>query len=546
MPSMLAKLPLYFRSVIHLKPSQILARLAFRRTPHVESQPVCSLRSPRAAWVAPVTKAACWLGEDTFRFLNETHRLSFPLAWNDTAYGKLWLYNLHYFDGLQAADVETGYAGDLIDRWIEENPMPHGNGWEPYPTSLRIVNWLKWHLQGHTLKPEWTASLATQLAWLSKRLEHHLLANHLMANAKALLFGGLVLEAPQAEAWYATGRMLWERELNEQILLDGGHFERSPMYHAIILEDHLDVLNVHRAMNQPVPDAWGDTARRMITWLQAMSHPDGDVSFFNDSAIGIAPSHAELLAYAEAMALDVEKASPPPTVHLSESGYVRVERETATFLIDVAPVGPDYQPGHAHADTLSFELSVGTQRVLVNSGTSVYGISDERLRQRKTAAHNTVVIDSTDSTEVWSGFRVARRARVADVAVTPTADGAVIEATHDGYTRLPKAVMHRRRWAIGERQCVVSDRFEGIEGAVHQFDAHLHIAPGIALTQLSAQSVALRTNTGDLLLKIETDGVLHVNDTTHHPRFGVSIPTQKLIFSKKTTVPAAIDTVIRW
>ncbi|MEN9780004.1 MAG: hypothetical protein RL014_1152 [Pseudomonadota bacterium] len=93
----------------------------------------------------------------------------------------------------------------------------------------------------------------------------------------------------------------------------------------------------------------------------------------------------------------------------TDSGYVRLDNGPAVALLDVAPVGPDYLPGHAHADTLSFELSVGAQRVLVNSGTSCYGSSAERLRQRGTAAHNTVVVNGQDSSEVWGGFRVARR-----------------------------------------------------------------------------------------------------------------------------------------
>ena len=69
-------------------------------------------------------------------------------------------------------------------------------------------------------------------------------------------------------------------------------------------------------------------------------------------------------------------------------------------------MGPDYIPGHAHADTLSFELSIGAQRVFVNSGTSEYGLSPKRLNQRKTAAHNTVEVDGKDSSQVWSGLEL--------------------------------------------------------------------------------------------------------------------------------------------
>src|SRR5207237_3863965 len=76
---------------------------------------------------------------------------------------------------------------------------------------------------------------------LEARLETHLLANHLMKNIKALMFAGALLGAPESSRWWAKGEKLLKRELAEQILADGGHFERSPMYHAEALEDLLDI-----------------------------------------------------------------------------------------------------------------------------------------------------------------------------------------------------------------------------------------------------------------------------------------------------------------
>ena len=106
----------------------------------------------------------------------------------------------------------------------------------------------------------------------------------------------------------------------------------------------------------------------------------------------------------------------------------RNRRDLATpASADVGEIGPDYRPGHAHADTLCFELSVFGQRLVVNSGTSEYGLGAERLRQRGTAAHSTVQIDGADSSEVWSGFRVARRARPL-CRTLDELDGAVILA----------------------------------------------------------------------------------------------------------------------
>ena len=119
----------------------------------------------------------------SFKFLNVKHELKSLNDWNNPAWDKLWLYNLHYFDDLNADDAalrkDWHYA--LLDRWTDENPPPIGNGWEPYPTSLRIVNWVKWHLTGYALNEVCQHSLAVQIRFLYKRLEYHLLGNHLFA-----------------------------------------------------------------------------------------------------------------------------------------------------------------------------------------------------------------------------------------------------------------------------------------------------------------------------------------------------------------------------
>ena len=187
-------------------------------------------------------------------------------------------------------------------------------------------------------------------------------------------------------------------------------------------------------------------------------------------------SVAELDAYCARLGLPALREFPP-LHHLAASGLVRLQRGEAVALVDVAPVGPDYLPGHAHADTLSFELSLGAQRVLVNSGTSCYGTSAERLRQRGTAAHNTVIVDGHDSSEVWGGFRVARRARptVPQLQANGVLD---VRCAHDGYTRLPGAPVHERRWLLEEGSLRVIDTVSGRFGTA---EARFHFHPDVTL-----------------------------------------------------------------
>ena len=390
----------YWHTLRHLKPVQFYGRLWFRlHTPKIDSRAAPSVRSTSNAWVEPVAKHQTQFGAMTFRFLNQDQTLSGADAWNDARCDKLWLYNLHYFDDLCAvgASDRIVWHKQLIEKWIAENPPAIGNGWEPYPTSLRIVNWIKWSLGGNQLTNGALQSLAIQSRWLSKRVEHHLLANHLFVNAKALVFAGMFFQGLEADSWLNQGLRILTREIPEQVLADGGHFELSPMYHAIILEDILDLINACQswpsALALQQASALRAAAQRMLTWLEIMSHPDGDVSFFNDAAFGIAPRLIDVSQYANRLGVHVQQFDSSKEIyHLQQSGYIRAQKGAAVLLADVGRIGPDYQPGHAHADTLSFEFSLGEQRIFVNSGTSTYKSGAQRSLERSTAAHNTIVL----------------------------------------------------------------------------------------------------------------------------------------------------------
>ena len=406
----------YWHTLRHLRPVQFYGRLWFRL---YRPRPACperlTLRNPGRTTFSPASsgypepspccpepsapfpclRPVSMLGPSRFRFLNQTHDAIGSETWNDPTRDKLWLYNLHYFDDLNAdeAPARAVWHRALVQRWISENPPGQGNGWEPYPTSLRIVNWVKWLLREGTRGNEAlpSSSLAIQAHWLSRRLEHHLLGNHLFANAKALVFAGAFFVGPEAERWRRLGQRLLRRELGEQILADGGHFERSPMYHAILLEDVLDLLRLGQVYPATLDGALlnlcEEKAAAMQRWLTVMTHPDGQISFFNDAAFGIAATEAQLVYYAEQSSVipagkpesrpgTSDPRSIPTLIRLGDTGYIRLEAGPAVALLDVAPIGPDYLPGHAHADTLSFELSLG-------GGTPCQDSSPPKIRYKR-------------------------------------------------------------------------------------------------------------------------------------------------------------------
>lgn len=513
----------YFHTLRYLRPGQIIGRLRHRLYhPRPDLRQPPALRAVTGPWCSLALRAPSMRGPAHFCFLNDERQLAFPQAWNAELPSKLWVYNLHYFEDLVAVDASSrrDWHEALIRRWIVENPPVRGVGWESYPLSLRIVNWIKWSLAGNRLDADAIGSLAVQARLLRRRLEFHLLGNHLFENAKALVFAGLFFTGDEAQEWLLTGTRLLDEQIREQVLADGAHFELSPMYHDLILEGMLDLANLVRTFAHDMPSTWQAAVLRMFDWGEAMSHPDGGIAFFNDAAFGVAPQRAGLVRYAEALGIALPL--PGPRTRLLEaSGYARLQVGDAVVLADVARIGPDYLPGHAHADALSFELSLQGRRVLVNSGTSVYGVGPERQRQRGTAAHNTVRIDGVDSSDVWAGFRVGRRARVRlerfEVQPAP-----VLQASHDGYRHLAGQPQHHRRWALDAHGLTIDDVIEGRGG--HRVEVFFHFHPDVsvradgpcAFTALNHEGAPLMT------LQLSPDLQWQVEAGTWHPGFGLS------------------------
>ncbi len=546
-----SKLKYYFHTLRYLKFKQIYAqfytRFYYPKLPRTESPKKRQIAYPLVLGRA---KPQSLIGEDNFYILNKSYRLEHRENWNDPRQDKLLLYNIHYFDDLNSDGAKQRFEWHLrlIQRWIDENPPTMGNGWEPYPISLRAVNWIKWDILHSALNQSATESLALQLRWLRRRLEYHLLGNHLIANAKALVFGGLYFKGEEADDWLQTGLQLLHRELAEQILHDGGHFERSPMYHFLVLEDVLDLINICRAYDQHVPHEWSEKASQMLHWASVMRHPDGDIPFFNDAAFGIAGRFDELQAYADRLGIDTPS-KLDVSAWLKSTGYLRLMNRDAVLFFDAGPVGPDYLPGHAHADTLSLELSLFGRRVLVNSGTSVYGTGPERQRQRGTNAHNTVMVDGQDSSEVWGGFRVARRARIRSVSCA-LEDGLAV-AEHDGYRRLPGRPMHRRQIQLTDRALVVVDTVTGAHHHNVQGAWHLHPNVHIACIKDGPDAgVQLRVPVGnevrEAALTVQGPVTLAVEECTWHPEFGRTVPNKRVVFRYDGLLPVTVVTRLQW
>ena len=523
----------YFHTIRYLKLKQIFYKICFNLVkPIIIEKPQTNLRVLENDFCPPIKKKISLINQNTFKFLNKSKSL-LEVGWNENRDNttKLWRYNQHYFDDLNAVDSfkRKIWHDQLLKHWISENSIGKDIGWEPYPTSIRIVNWVKWQLQGNELSEDSLESLAIQANWLSKRIEWHILGNHLFSNAKALIFAGLFFSGKHSEIWLKKGLKIINDELKEQVLNDGGHFELSPMYHAIFLEDLLDLINISQTYSEVIQktlvNKWMQIAKGMLKWLDVMKHPDGNIAFFNDAALEIAPNFKELKKYAQRLGIQYISEKFNQITLLSHSGYIRYNSNSEIALLDVACIGPDYQPGHAHADTLSFELSLFGQRLLVNGGTSDYGINTVRQYERSTKAHNTVEVNEQNSSEVWSGFRVARRAYPFDLKIEELENSVNISCAHNGYKRFDESLIHRRHWQFSKNSLIIKDQ---IDGYFKSACAYFHFHPYVTVTKTKNSNWnILMPNGQQIILKVKV-GEMSIETSYYSPEFGKKFKSQCL------------------
>ncbi|HYC60590.1 MAG TPA: alginate lyase family protein [Thermoanaerobaculia bacterium] len=451
----------FLETVRHLSARQIATRavrmaerqwwrVANAKAPVVAAAPPIAPHQPLWRDLAPSDRGR-EIAQGRFTFLRETRVRP---KWDAPDVPQLWRYHLHQFD--YARELEPHVFRELAKSWIAANRRLGGDGWHPYTVSLRIVNWCE-ALLAFGDDEEIRASIYAQADFLARHLERDVRGNHLLENARALVRAGVFFDHA---AWRDLGIRILREEVPEQVLADGGHFERTPGY-------HVRMMNVLEDVATYVHEPWLTTAvANMRAFLAAITPPDGRLPLIKDTTLD--PGTA---------------GSPPvgrvrrpesPSLQLAQSGFfVTRNDERGDFLIaDFGRVCPDYLPAHAHADMFSYELTIGRKPIIVDSGVFEYAEGEWRNWFRSTAAHNTVEIDGRDQSEMWGSFRVGRRARPRDVVWTDTPQLTAIAGEHDRYA----PVIHHRTIITlhRERIWVIVDRIEGPPAHVARSFIHLH------------------------------------------------------------------------
>ena len=412
------------------------------------------------------------------------------------------MFNLHYFAYLHL--LKTSEQEKIISDWITNNSVGLEPAWHPYPLSLRIVNWIKSGIENKIIK----ASLYKQCAYLYRNLEFYHPANHYLENARALIFGGIYFKGDSnADKWYKKGVKIYKENLSEMILDDGCFFELSPMYHLLILEGLLDIINISDTKIDGY-NFFKEYAEKMLNFLPTITHPNGELVLFNDSTIEITPAPIEITEYAAR--LEIEGKSEA-AIGKKESGLFSFNNKDVFIIIDGGRIGPDHIPAHAHADTFTYELSFKGKKFIVDSGVYEYTAGEMRDYSRSTRAHNTVTIDSISQAEMWGGFRVARRYYPENLKYEENDSSFVFEGKFYGYAKLiGDNLIHKRNIEIEKYslQITITDEITG--SGSHLVESFIHLHPDVEINKdedylvLARENVALKLSIVNSQFSIES------------------------------------------
>lgn len=463
--------------------------------------------------------------EGMFTFLNISKKLGILPDWNVEA-DLLWKFNLHYFNWLHLLDKKE--QNNIIDNWALNNPYGKGIAWHPYVTSLRIVSWCK----NEVSSKEHLKSLFFQADYLYNNLEYYHPANHYIENARALIFAAHYLACSKSELWKRKGFEILNRELPNQILCDGAHFELSPMYHCIMLEALLDIINISDDNDTVVLKNY---AHKMCGYLKSISDDNFNYPLFNDSTYEIAPSPKALFDYSKKV--DVKETNSHIKTLTEKSGIYVIKDEKIYLAVDGGKIGPNHIPAHAHADIFNYELRFMNNEFIVDSGVYEYKKGKMRDYCRSTKAHNCLTIDGLSQAEMWGSFRVARR-------FDPGVEYSVEKGKHcfigkyDGYSRLiGDQLIHTRTIEYDEesRTFSLTDNVAG--KGIHKAESYIHLHPDVEIIKTNE---GYRLNRGKISLVLLTDiSKTSEGSSYYFPEFGKKNDNRSIVIS--SFVPCKLE-----
>jgi uncharacterized heparinase superfamily protein len=497
------------------------------------------------------------LEKNEFVFLNLKVKFNNEVNWINCYPSKLWGYNLNYFDFLISIaiyinieqDIKKWEKGNiLIKNWIQTYDFKHSVISCPYVVSLRLFNFFYYILLTNQIKKSDLISSSKIIRYmymdflhLANNLELDIKGNHLIKNLKSLIILGYFFNNKNSVRIAQDSIRILLKQLDEQILEDGGHFERSTMYHVIVTQDFLEISYFLKLLDIPVPDRFEAKLILMLDFLEVIIHPDGDIGLFNDSAFKIAAKASDIL-FAGAQLLGKAPsiyARPGIISYLLScttknfnnklcslkrnrfdarpyTGYCALSNAYGKMIFDCGDLAPDYLPAHAHNDMLSFEFSIKDRRYIVDTGVYEYEPGILRDKSRSTLSHNTVAVNGAEQSELWSSFRMARRGRIIRCDWKQGNEYNIVSASRSQYNS--KITIHMR--TILEHEdgfWIVLDNVRATGELPHYSHLHFHpeLNPVVTQEDIIADQLFIKP------FSIDSSYDVNIFKSLYFPEFGL-------------------------
>lgn len=449
--------------------------------------PADMVATPTQPWSGDSARGAQILKGDFI--LNGETRPADARLWDTADVGEGWRAALHGFGWLAdlhaiGSDPARRRGRELMAEWIQRHPRWDEFTWRPDILAARIITWIAEHdffcaSADDAFRAAYLLSLVRQVRHLFRIAPGPHRGVQRLILTKAAIYGAVALPNSAARLERAMG--LLEQELRRQIHPDGGHIERNPAAQLAALRTLVDVRACLTAGRKEIPTTLQGAIDRMAPALRAFRHADGNLASFN----GASGEEAWLV---DAVLTQADAPGRAPD-ELRYTGFQRLRAGRTLIIADTGAPPPEGFDRSAHAGTLSFEMDVGKERLIVNCGAHATD-GAWATAQRATAAHSTATLNDTNSSEIRPDGSLGRRVRHA-TCTREAVDGAIlVDASHDGY-QAAYGVIHRRRLFLSADGYDLRGEDSLSGRGPCDFVVRFHLHPDVSASPLGAERAAL-------------------------------------------------------
>lgn len=440
---------------------------------------------------------------------------------------KLINYYINYFDFINSEKnyKKTQLINNIINKWNIFFLKKKSIIFDQYPLSIRIFNLIKWDLKFRKIDQKTKIIIFKQADFLRKNLEYHLVGNHLITNLKAIIYSSLYFETKNSEKWFNEIIKILELQIDYQILADGCHYEKSPMYQLNVIQDFIDICNILNAYNKKnlkIYKKIKKTIDRMLKWSLSSCHLNKEIPFINDSNNDSYSSLKEIMINYEIIFQKKFDFKNKNFIYLKNSGIVRVLQNDLCLILNLTTKDSKYPTGHSHSDTFSYEISKKKQKIIVNKGISKYETSADRVLERSLISHNCTAIDDLNCTDVQGSFRVGRSPKI-NLRISKKKNEIEITGQHNGFSKFYKKNIFYRTWKISKNRIQVIDKFS-LKGKIKSY---IHIHPNIRYNKKNLLIFKRKK-----IIKLISDSIFKKKQSYWSPNFYNKIKSKSLNLSK--------------